>query len=371
MQIDDEYFRSKEFHELLSEYEAAMKAGEPPFMDVDDLTDIIDYYNFHKDIKHANEAANLAMAIYPGAAGPLMFKARWALDNDDLTEAKRLTERISDKTLFDYSYMLAEIEIAQNHLKEAEKILRDSLKREKDEKGKEYIRLDAAELFLDYGVDDLADKWLETCRDKDSIDYLDLRSRCSFLLHDTEDAIDCLMELLDKDPYRYSSWNMLSSLQSDKHEFPEAVTSSEYSLAIAPDNPEGLVCQVRGLLGLGNIEKAMRKARSAVDTNRDERGIYTKLMILMLQKSLPSEAYKFFSYCVKHTMPKDLWEGYAYMAVACGMLGKLNEFETYLKQAVIHNPEEVERAFRSVIPPNLHRDEYFHYLVNYVRSNFQ
>lgn len=46
MQIDDEYFDSKEFKEVLNSYEESIESGDTPFMDVDDLVDIADYYNY-------------------------------------------------------------------------------------------------------------------------------------------------------------------------------------------------------------------------------------------------------------------------------------------------------------------------------------
>ena len=40
MPFNEEYFNSEDFKELLNYYEASMKVGEHPFMDVDDLVDI-------------------------------------------------------------------------------------------------------------------------------------------------------------------------------------------------------------------------------------------------------------------------------------------------------------------------------------------
>ena len=41
LNIDEEYFKSEEFQDLLERYEASINAGSTPFMDADDLVDKI------------------------------------------------------------------------------------------------------------------------------------------------------------------------------------------------------------------------------------------------------------------------------------------------------------------------------------------
>ena len=45
MQIDEEYFNNEEFKQKLRLFEDSVKSGHPIYLDDDDLTDIIDYYN--------------------------------------------------------------------------------------------------------------------------------------------------------------------------------------------------------------------------------------------------------------------------------------------------------------------------------------
>ena len=55
MPIDEEYFNSEEFQELLDSYEKAIEQGAAPFMDVDDLVDIADYYAWQDEVEKADE----------------------------------------------------------------------------------------------------------------------------------------------------------------------------------------------------------------------------------------------------------------------------------------------------------------------------
>ena len=46
MNIDEEYFKSQEFRELLNNYETTVEQDMTPFLDVDELVDIADYYSW-------------------------------------------------------------------------------------------------------------------------------------------------------------------------------------------------------------------------------------------------------------------------------------------------------------------------------------
>ena len=58
MNIDEEYFKSEEFQEILENYEASINAGSTPFMDADDLVDLADYYSWQGFDNKAEAAAN-------------------------------------------------------------------------------------------------------------------------------------------------------------------------------------------------------------------------------------------------------------------------------------------------------------------------
>ena len=79
MHIDEELFKQARFKNKLKQYEQAKSERKTVFMDIDDLTDIIDYYNYDGLVDDAEDVADYALALYPVAIGPLVFKARQAL----------------------------------------------------------------------------------------------------------------------------------------------------------------------------------------------------------------------------------------------------------------------------------------------------
>ena len=120
MHIDEELFQSKNFKRNLNLYEEAVKTGKKVFMDIDDMTDIIDYYNYDGRTEEANAMADYALELYPGAIGPHVFKARQALAMGDHCEASRQHQAIDDKSDIDYFYLSVELSIAASDITSAE-----------------------------------------------------------------------------------------------------------------------------------------------------------------------------------------------------------------------------------------------------------
>jgi hypothetical protein len=100
-----EYFQSNEFHDLLHHYE---EAGLEHLVDFSsgDLTDLAEYFHTIGDMNQALKIVDAAIDIYPGAVGPLVFRARTSLVKDgnpklasyyaDLIDDKTDLEKLSD-----------------------------------------------------------------------------------------------------------------------------------------------------------------------------------------------------------------------------------------------------------------------------------
>ena len=61
------YFESKEFQEILKQYEEAIKSEQTTYIDADDLADIADYYHYEGRFEEAEDAINLALHFSPNA----------------------------------------------------------------------------------------------------------------------------------------------------------------------------------------------------------------------------------------------------------------------------------------------------------------
>ena len=260
MQYNDDYFNSEDFKELLDTYENAMQAGAPPFLDTDDLVDLADYYNNIGENDKAVEVVDHALELYPDATLPNVFKARQALMENDFEMARHYADVIGDKDDPDYHYLLAEIMIAEKHIEEADRYLSEYSKSVEKDEWEDFIK-DCANLYVDYGINDKAYQWMMRSKGDDSSDFKELMARTLFGLGKYKDSERIFNELIDRDPYSLNYWNALASAQLMDEDYSNAITSSEYAIAIDPKDPEGLSSKAQGLFRLGNFEEALEYYR--------------------------------------------------------------------------------------------------------------
>jgi tetratricopeptide (TPR) repeat protein len=78
-----------------------------------------------------------------------------------------------------------------------------------------------------------------------------------------------LNKLLDKDPYCKEYWNALATSQLMSEEYHDAITSSEYALAIDPKDTEALANKANGLANLSNFEEALKYYQRYIEIEPD------------------------------------------------------------------------------------------------------
>jgi len=253
---DDEYFDSEEFHEMLSEYEEAVNTGQPVFLDSDELAEIADYYQLTGHADEADEAITLALSLSPGAAMPLVYKIHEALYYGDTDEADRLLEQIIEKDSPDYVYAQGEIMLAKGNSEEADEFFNEQFSTMPPDEYQDFI-IDVANIMEDYGYAELAMQWMNRAKREDSPEYKELMARTLFGLGKYDDSEKLWTELIDVNPFSKHYWNALASTQFMNEDYSAAVQSSEFALAIDPDDSEGLVAKANSLYRLGNYEQAL------------------------------------------------------------------------------------------------------------------
>ncbi len=256
MNIDEEYFKSDEFQQLFSSYETSLASGEAIFLDADDLVDIADYYNLQGQHEQATAVVEQGLALYPDNVLLNVFMARKALDNDDIDEALRIAEGITDKDAPDYHYLQAEILIAQDRIDEADHYLRDYGKSVDPDEYNDFV-MDVANLYIDYSVNQKALEWMMRIKAADSDDYKELMGRALFGLGKYKDSQRIFNELIDHNPFSKHYWTALATAQYMDEDYNGAVTSSEYAIAIDPTDPDSLLAKANGLMKLTNYDEAL------------------------------------------------------------------------------------------------------------------
>ena len=255
MPFNEDYYNSEDFKELLNHYEASMKEGEHPFMDADELVDIADYYNHFGRNDEANDVIEHALQLYPYATLPNVFMARQALMDCDYDLARHYSDCIEDHDDPDYHYLQAEILIAEGYIDEADNYLHNYEKSVDSDEYQDFVK-DCANLFIDYGESQKAYEWMMRSPGDNTDDFKELMAHILFCLENFNDSERLFKELIDNNPYSSKYWKALAGIQLINEDYSNAVTSSEYAIAINPTDAEAILIKANALLNLENYDEA-------------------------------------------------------------------------------------------------------------------
>lgn len=365
MNIDEEYFKSEEFQELLSSYEESLETGNTPFLDVDDLVDLADYYNYTGDIDRAAEIVDDALELYPNDTLLNVFKARQALVDFDFDAAQGFADAIEDREAPDYHYLVAEITIARGHIDEADRYLRDLFLTMPADEVLDYVK-DVANLYVDYGVYDKSYEWMLRSPKDDSDDFKELMARSLVGVGRYKEAQQLFNELLDHNPYSTLYWNALASAQFMDEDYSGAVTSCGYALAIDPEAPESQLTMANGLMQLGNYEEAADYYQRYLQQAPDDANAYVMLGHVWLSMGKVSDALPMFQAAVVCAPSDDqaiISAAHAYMALCYLENGQRGYFLLNLEKAAANRPDEARIILGHLFPEGMDPAEYYEYML--------
>lgn len=241
---------------MLEDYERTVKSGQPVFMDADDLADIADYYQQEERYDDAQQAVDRALELQPDSVVALNYQIHNAIDQGDFEAAEDYLDQIIDHELPEYIYCRAEIWIAQEEVEKADEYLRQQFNECPPDECQDYV-LDVVNLYTDYGYSEKAMEWMMRAKQENTEDFKELMGRTLFGLGKYDDSERIFNELIDSNPFQKRYWNALASTQFMKEDYSGSVTSSEYAIAIDPEDAEGLLAKANGLYRLENYEEAL------------------------------------------------------------------------------------------------------------------
>ncbi len=285
-----QYFKSKAFKALLDKYEKSSSQGEPFYFDPEELTDIAEYYQANDDDEKAIRVIEKAIRMFPEAVAPLAFRSRYALlQEDNIEKAKYYASKISDISDYDFKYLNAEFLIYEDKLDKADQYLYASLDG-LDRQDRADVIYDVANIFIDYEIYDLAEKWINYSDDKTGKDYRETIARIRLLEQDYEQAEILYTKLIDDEPYSTFYWEQLTTAQFLSGKYQEALQSSEFALAIDPTCEDALLTKANCEIALGHFDEAMKLYQKYLQIHPHDGYVESLLANLYLKKDAPQEA---------------------------------------------------------------------------------
>ena len=255
----------EELQSLVREYHNNLSGVSIPFwMEVPDLLDILDHFEQTQQTVEAEICLRIALRMHPDNAEILMRKV-YRLKNDGRWhDAEALVNQIADQDNLDVQFFLAEKALSELRFFDANTIYENLIAREKENAAQEFgeqieeqtslddLYLEIAELFLDYGSEVFAKKFLQLL-DKTSPLYPRVQLLESEILmrYGTPFyGIEQVEQVIDEDPYNVDAWVLRAELANDIKDYPKCLEAAEYALAISPKHPKALRMKAIAALGL-------------------------------------------------------------------------------------------------------------------------
>lgn len=255
----------EELQSLVREYHKNLSGVSIPFwMEVPDFLDILDHFEQTQQTVEAEICLRVALRMHPDNAEILMRKV-YRLKNDGRWhDAEALVNQIEDQDNLDVQFFLAEKALSELRFSDANTIYENLIAREKENVVQEFeeqleeqpslddLYLEIAELFLDYGSEVFAKKFLQLL-DKTSPLYPRVQLLESEILmrYGTPFyGIEQVEQVIDEDPYNVDAWVLRAELANDLKDYPKCLEAAEYALAISPKHPKALRMKAIAALGL-------------------------------------------------------------------------------------------------------------------------
>ncbi|MBR6936315.1 MAG: tetratricopeptide repeat protein [Prevotella sp.] len=355
MPIQDKFYESPEFKEKFQLYENAQASGTSVYLEPDDLTDIAEYYHILGNIDACKNTVDYAIKMFPGATMPLVFRSRVALLMEhDVARAEEYAEMIDDKADLEYLYLKAEIMIVDDRAEEAETFLRDAYDELEDDEDKADFLIDVANLYADYELMEYAQQWLSLSEEYDSTDYKELQGRIAMGLGDYEESNRIYNELIDRNPYSFTYWNQLASSQLLHNEIMESIQSSEFALAINPDDEDATLNKANGLFNLGNFEEACKyyERFTKISPNSEVGEMFLGISLINLNRTEEGVEHLKKAESLADAFSEYLHDIYVELAYSLTALGKHEDAMEYIEK--ISQLDDCDPYETDVLKGNVH-----------------
>lgn len=280
-----EYIETPEFKAHLKKFEDALSSGEMVYLEAEEMLDIAEYFHSRNDWEMAEKAMKYSLLLHENDPQALLFLTRIAIIYyNNATLAREYYNKVSlpdnnlEKVFVHAELLMSEgrTEAADEYLcKMYEKVQANESKEDEEENGYADINfpVEAAMIFTDHGIYDLAKQWLDKAAepedDYNRVCYWDTKSVIYINLNRFDGAKKALNKLLDIDSYNIKAWLMLASAHMNMYEYEDALKCTEFILAIDPNSKEGVLVKAMALFLLGRYRECAGIFEELKNSNAD------------------------------------------------------------------------------------------------------
>ncbi|MBR1468777.1 MAG: tetratricopeptide repeat protein, partial [Prevotella sp.] len=191
----------------------------------------------------------------------------------------------------------------------------------------------------DYDLYEKAAQWLAKSTETDDSDYKELRGRIAMQRGNYDESEKIFNELIDTDPYSTPYWNHLASAQFMHNNIRGSIQSSEFSIAIDPNNADAILNKANGLFSLGNFKEAKKfyKRFSELCPNEESGEMFQGICDLNMEQIESGIDHLKKAEAVAPEDSSNLFEIYQELAFSLSRIGKSDEALAYAEKMLSAN----------------------------------
>lgn len=272
--MNNDYFQTDSFKELIRSYENKYAIGESIYLDVDDFADLSDYYLSIDAPDMAMDCVDMGLRIHKEDNILLVVKSAIHIYRHEFSDAASIIYSF-DNSDPDVLYQKAQLEYAlANDVDSSVSYFRQWLEQNNDRESythiiSSFVELSSPETFSD----DLLRSWIT--------EYIDRFSPMTEDFYDTTIADICrehnyadlyiriVSQILDENPYYPNGFKLLGLAQYTVEDFETAIQSFDFALAINPDDNDILLGKAHTLLAMGDSTQCIDLFRTYIDNGGD------------------------------------------------------------------------------------------------------
>ena len=239
---------------FLLQYELAMSAKQPFYLDADDLADLADWYGTKKNYDKALEIAEYGLKLHPDSTALMIEYAYLHLDSGKRAKAREIIENLPDTYSPEAKVVRAHLLLSEGKLDDAEQLL-DTIEDKEDLANV----VDVSYMYLDMGYPDKALAWLNPVKEEyaDEEAYIAVVADCYYGKGMIEEAIPLYNQLIDQNPYSAPYWFGLARCHFEDLNFDQAIDACDYALIGDDEFADAYVMKGHCFYQLGNEDAAL------------------------------------------------------------------------------------------------------------------
>ncbi len=252
------YYESKEFRELLSEFEKMVENGEESnhYYDSVDIADIAEYYNLSGEFDKATATIDYGLVLHPDSTEILIAKASNLLQRGQRCEARVIAESLDSRDNQELQYLLGEIDLYDEFPDTANEHFERAVQLSNEDPG---MINDIIVRLMDNRQYELAQNWLTRAQtiSPDSRNFIELQADLYFDTGSSDVAIEWYNRLLDDFPYDTYYWEQLGRIYYEQADYQKSCECFEFIEAIDSGNRSAQMMRAGCLVQLGLWEAAL------------------------------------------------------------------------------------------------------------------